>query len=308
MEKVLEQMVICPSGLIPIVVLERRRKKFQTGPTPGTFRRLLEEICLSHQAFQISKIILHDWDEERMHFLGSIWLSESPKNRITSFFRYAKRTCGHPCWAKFQTALHMDLCNFWNSCQQITFASHEYPHFGRTEVTLILAYLPKGIEWMKAFSAEGEQIDFFLGKAHRVVVHQCISGMCLVSRDFYWFRNQVWEPLEGLKQRLIRPPRPAFLQIQGYFQIPQNSLDLFWASHNSFTLLCRISQLSTNAVGIGNNGSWAVISVLPEHIGTITNTSGLRQPLTTDHLQEPRKWTGKVHYNVRQLWPLFLYH
>ena len=72
MEKVLEQMVICPSRLIPIVVLERRRKKFQTGPTPGTLRRLVEEICLSNQAFQISKIILHDWDEGRMHFLGSI--------------------------------------------------------------------------------------------------------------------------------------------------------------------------------------------------------------------------------------------
>ena len=52
--------------------LERRRKKFQTGPTPGTFRRLSEEICLSNQVFQISKIMLHDGDEERMHFLRSI--------------------------------------------------------------------------------------------------------------------------------------------------------------------------------------------------------------------------------------------
>ena len=199
----------------------------------------------------------------------------------------------------------MDLCNFWNSCQQITFASHEYPHFGRMEVTLVWAYLLKGIGWMKAFSAEVGRIDFFLERAHQVVVHQCILGMCLVPGDFYRFRNQMWDTLEGLKQGLVRPPGPTFLQIQGYFQIPQNSLDLFWAWHNSFTLLCRISQLSTNAVGIGNNGSLAVISVLPEHIGTITNTSGLRQPLTTDRLQEPRKWTGMVHYNVHRLWQLF---
>ena len=158
---------------------------------------------------------------------------------------------------------------------------------------------------MKAFSVEVGRIDFFLGKAHQVVVHQCIVERCLVPWDFYGFRNQVWEPLEGLKQRLVGPPGPTFLQIQGYFQIPQNSLDLFWAWHNSFTLLCRISQLSTNAVGIGNNGSLAVISVLPEHIGTITNTSGLRQPLTTGHLQEHRKRTGMGHYNVHPQWQLF---
>ena len=153
MEKVLEQVVICPSRLIPIVVLERRRKKFQTGPTPGTLRRLEQEICLSNQAFQISRIILHGWGEGKMHSLRSIRLSEGPKYWVTSFFSHAKRTWGHPCWAKFQTALHIDLCNFWNSCQQITFASHEYPHLGRMEVTPISTYLPTGIELMKAFSA-----------------------------------------------------------------------------------------------------------------------------------------------------------
>ena len=80
---------------------------------------------------------------------------------------------------------------------------------------------------MKAFSVEVGRIDFFLEKAHRVVVHQCIVGMYLVPGDFHGFRNQMWETLEGLKQRLVRPPGPTFLQIQGYFQIPQNSLDLF---------------------------------------------------------------------------------
>ena len=39
MEKIREQIEICPSLLIPMVVLERKRKKVHTGPTPGTLRR-----------------------------------------------------------------------------------------------------------------------------------------------------------------------------------------------------------------------------------------------------------------------------
>ena len=71
-EKVREQIVILPSGLMQILVLERSRKKFHTGPTPGTLRRLLEEICLSYQEFQSSNITLHDWGEGRMHFLRAV--------------------------------------------------------------------------------------------------------------------------------------------------------------------------------------------------------------------------------------------
>ena len=56
--------------------------------------------------------------------------------------------------------------------------------------------------------------------------------------------------------------------------MPQKRQDFCWAAHSSSTLLCRISQLSTKAVGMGNNGSWSVISVLLEHTGTITGTSG----------------------------------
>ena len=211
MEKVLEHKVICPSRLITIVVLERRRKKFQIGPTPGTLRRLEQETCRSNQAFQISRITLHGQGEGKMHSLRPIWLSEGPKNWITSFFSHAKRTWGHPCWAKFQTALQMDLCNFWNSCQQITFASHEYPHLGRMEVTPISTYLPTGIELMTAFSAWDERIGIFLGRVHQVVVHLCILGMYLVSGYLNWLGYKVRESLEGLEQRLMRPPRPTFL-------------------------------------------------------------------------------------------------
>ena len=63
---------------------------------------------------------------------------------------------------------------------------------------------------MKAFSAEVGRIDFFLERAHRVVVHQCIVGMCLVPGDFHGFRNQMWDTLKGLKQGLVRPPGPTF--------------------------------------------------------------------------------------------------
>ena len=124
-EKIREQMDICPSLLIPMVVLERKRKKFHTGPTPGTFRRPWHSICLSHQAFQICKIMLHAHDGDSMHSLGSVRLSDGPEQWVASFFSHAKRTWGHPCWAKFHTALQMDRCNRWNSCQQITLTSQE---------------------------------------------------------------------------------------------------------------------------------------------------------------------------------------
>ena len=143
-------------------------------------------------------------------------------------------------------------------------------------------------------------------------VSGCCSSMylrmCLVPWLFNRLRHPLWEILEGSEQGFIGPPRPTFLQVQGYFQIPQNSLDLFWASHSSFTLLCRISQLSTNAVGIGNSGSWSVISVPHGHIKTITSTSRLRQPLTKGLLLVLRRLIEILHCSVHQLLPLFGCH
>ena len=84
------------------------------------------------------------WSENRTFLLGSVGLAKSPQYRVTHRFGQAKKTVGEPMDGSFQTESTMFRWRLCNSFQSSTWVSHEYPHFGKTEVRARLILSLKG--------------------------------------------------------------------------------------------------------------------------------------------------------------------
>ena len=74
------------------------------------------------------------WNGNRTLLLSTVRLAKSPQHRITQWFGQAKKTVGEPMDGSFHTESTMVRWRLCSSFQSSIWVSHEYPHFGRTEV------------------------------------------------------------------------------------------------------------------------------------------------------------------------------
>ena len=74
------------------------------------------------------------WSGNRTFLLSTVRLAKSPQYRVTHRFGQAKKTVGEPIDGSFQTESTMFRWRLCNSFQSSIWVSHEYPHFGKTEV------------------------------------------------------------------------------------------------------------------------------------------------------------------------------
>ena len=74
------------------------------------------------------------WNGSNTFLLSSVRLTKSPQCRVTQWFGQAKKTVGDPIDGNFQTESTMFRWRLCNSFQSSIWLSHEYPHFGKTEV------------------------------------------------------------------------------------------------------------------------------------------------------------------------------
>ena len=84
------------------------------------------------------------WSENKTFLLSTIGLAKSPQYRVTHRFCQAKNTVGEPIEGSFHTESTMFRCRLCNSFQSRIWLSHEYPHFGSTEVRAKLILSLKG--------------------------------------------------------------------------------------------------------------------------------------------------------------------